>query len=145
MKHAIVTPIIKKHGMDSSSLSSYRPIYNLPFVFKLLERIVAGQLITYMNTNHLLPTHQSAYCRYHSTETALLAICNDALIAADRGMVTLVVLLDLSAAFDTFNTAGYSPNSIRNHRCCTELAQNLPVGTILSSSDWRERVQCCGP
>jgi len=86
MKHAIVTPIIKKHGMGSSSLSSYRPISNLPFVSKLLERIVAGQLTTYLNTNHLLilPTHQSAYRRYHSTETALLAICNDALIAADR-------------------------------------------------------------
>jgi len=91
MKHAIVTPIIKKHGMDSSSLSSYRPISNLPFVSKLLERIVAGQLTTYLNTNHLLPTNQSAYLLYHSTEIALLAICNDALIAADRGIVTLVV------------------------------------------------------
>ena len=82
----------------TSSLSSYRPISNLPFVSKLLERAVAHQLTTYFNTNHLLPTHQSAYRRHHSTETALLSICNDALLAADRGMVTLVVLLDLSAA-----------------------------------------------
>ena len=91
------------------SLSSYRPISNLPFVSKLLERIVAGQLTTYLNTNHLLPTHHSAYHHYHSTETALLAICNDALIAADRGMVTLIVLLDLSAASDTvkLQTAGF--------------------------------------
>ena len=91
-EHAIVTPVIKKHAMDSLSISSYRPISNLPFVSKLLERIVAGQLTTrtYLNTNHLLPTHQSAYRRYHSTETALLAIGNDALFAADRGMVTLV-------------------------------------------------------
>ena len=48
-----------------------------------------------------MPVNQSAYRGYHSTETALLKICNDALIAADRGMVTLVVLLDYSAAFDT--------------------------------------------
>jgi len=87
--------------VDSSSLSSYRPISNLPFVSKLLKRIVAGQLTTYLNTEHLLTTDQSAYRRYHSTETALLTICNDALIAADRGMVTLVVLLDQLAAFDT--------------------------------------------
>ena len=51
--------------------------------------------------NHLLPTHQLAYRRQHSTETALLSICNDALLAADRSMVTLVVLSDLSATFDT--------------------------------------------
>jgi len=100
-KHAIFMPIIRKHGVDSSSLSSYRPISNLPFVSKLLKRIVAGQLTTYLNTEHLLTTDQSAYRRYHSTETALLTICNDALIAADRGMVTLVVLLDQLAAFDT--------------------------------------------
>ena len=113
MKHAIVMPIVKKPGMDLSSLSSYRPISNLPFVSKLLERVVAYELTTYLNTNHLLPTHQSAYHRHHSTEIALLCICNDALLAADRGMVTLVVLLDLSAAFITvehYNTAGYFPN-----------------------------------
>ena len=101
MKHAIVTPTVQKPGIDPSSLSSYRPISNLPFVSKPLERVVAHQLTTYLNMNCLLPTHQSAYRRHHSTETALLAICNDALMAADRGMITLVVLLDLSAAFDT--------------------------------------------
>ena len=101
MKHAIVSPLVKKPGMDLSSLSSYRPISNLPFVSKLLERVVAYQLTTYLSSNHLLPTHQSAYRRHHSTETALLSNCNDAFLAADRGMITLVVLLDLSAAFDT--------------------------------------------
>ena len=101
MKHAIVMPIVKKPGMDLSSLSSYRPISNLPFVSKLLERVVAYELTTYLNTNHLMSTHQSAYRRHHSTETTLLCICNDALLAADCGMVTLVILLDLSAGFDT--------------------------------------------
>jgi len=94
-------PIVKKPDMDLSSPSSYRPISNLPFVSKLLERVVAHQVTTYFNKNHLLPTHQSAYRRHHSTNTALLSICNDAIPAADRGLVTLVVLQDLSAAFDT--------------------------------------------
>jgi len=87
--------------MDLLSLSSNRPISNLSFVSKLLERVVAHQLTTYLTSNHLLPTHQSAYRHHHSTETALLSICNDALLTVDRGMITLVVLLDLSAAFDT--------------------------------------------
>ena len=59
------------------------------------------QLTTYLTSNHRLPTHQSAYRRHPSTETALLSICNDALLAADRGIVTFVVFLDLSEAFDT--------------------------------------------
>jgi hypothetical protein len=103
MKHALVTPIVKKHGLDPCILSSYRPISNLPFISKLLERVVTHQLTTYLNTNHLLPPHQSAYRQHHSTETALLKICSDALLVPDRGMVTFVVLLDLSAAFDTVN------------------------------------------
>jgi len=48
-----------------------------------------------------MPRYQSAYRRNHSTGTALLKICNDALVAADSGMATLIVLLDMSADFDT--------------------------------------------
>ena len=51
--------------------------------------------------NDLMPVYQSAYRWHHSTETALMKICNDALLAADKGMVTLV--LDMSAAFDRVN------------------------------------------
>jgi len=126
MKHAIVTPIIKKPGTDASSLPSYRPISNLPFTSKLLERVVAHQLTTYLNTNCLLPTHQSAYRRHHSTETALLAICNDALLAADRGMITLVVLLDLSAAFDTVE-----------HRMLTDVLQSR-FGVTGAALSWHK-------
>jgi len=66
------------------------------------ERTVASRLAEHHEHNKLMPVNQSAYRRRRrSTETALLKICYDALIAADRGMVTLVVLLDYSAAFDT--------------------------------------------
>ena len=60
-----------------------------------------NSLHAHLESNNIIPAVQSAYSRNHSTETALLKICNDALWAADNGMVTLVVLLDYSAAFDT--------------------------------------------
>ena len=93
-RHALVTPVLKKPHLDPSVPNNYRPISNLSFISKLLQRVVARQLTTRLATNGLIPALQSAYRRNHSTETALLKICNDALMAADNGMVTLVVLLD---------------------------------------------------
>ena len=62
---------------------------------------MAKQLTAHLESNDLLPANQSAYRRGHSTETALLKICNDDVMTADKGMITLVALLDYSAAFDT--------------------------------------------
>ena len=62
---------------------------------------VCRQLVAYLEEHSLIPSHQSAYRRAHSTETAVLKVISDAVMAADRGEVTLVELLDLSAAFDT--------------------------------------------
>ena len=100
-KAAIVTPILKKHDLDPDDVKSYRPISNLTFISKVIERIVASQLTSYLQMNRLLPDHQSAYRQGHSTETALLEIFSDILDAADSAQVTLLGLLDLSAAFDT--------------------------------------------
>ena len=100
-KAAIVTLILKKHDLDPDDVKSYRPISNLTFISKVIERIVASQLTDYLQMNRLLPDHQSAYRQGHSTETALLKIFSDILDAADSAQVTLLGLLDLSAAFDT--------------------------------------------
>ncbi len=100
-KFAIVTPIIKKPGLDPETLSSYRPISNLSFLSKTVERIVASRLNAYLHAHSLLPRLQSAYRSHHSTETALLKVTSDIFDAADRSEVTLLALLDLSAAFDT--------------------------------------------
>ena len=67
----------------------------------LLERCAYDQLRVYLQVNNLLPEHQSAYRRFHSTETAMLKVLADAYVAADTGHVTLLSLLDLSAASDT--------------------------------------------
>jgi len=87
--------------MDPTDPRSYRPISNLPVSSKLLERLVARQLLAYLNTSGLLPRLQSAYRPHHSTETAILKVLSDVLLAIDAGDLSALVLLDLSAAFDT--------------------------------------------
>jgi len=91
---------LKKASLDPQDLKNYRPVSNLTFVSKLVERVAVRQLTDYLESNQLMPLLQSAYRRHHSTETALLKVLSDALIAADEKKVTLLALLDLSAAFD---------------------------------------------
>ena len=67
----------------------------------ILERVVAVQLQTHLDEASLMTVFQSAYRKYHSTESALLNIHNDILINMDKGSVTALTLLDLSAAYDT--------------------------------------------
>ena len=69
LKHAIIKTILKKQGLDIEYLSNYRPISQLPFISKILERIVSKQLINYLNANSLFDTRQSAYRKFHSPET----------------------------------------------------------------------------
>ena len=68
---------------------------------KVLERIVAKRLDEFSNNHPHSEVMQSSYKRGHSTETALLKIQNDVLHAIDNKLCVILVLLDLSAAFDT--------------------------------------------
>ena len=94
--------MLKKLGLDLE-LSNYRPVSNLSFLSKLIEKIVAIQFVEHLVRNKLMDPLQSAYKKYHSTETALLKVQNDILIDIDDKNVSLLVLLDLSAAFDTID------------------------------------------
>ena len=100
-KKAIITPVIKKVGADVSDVKNYRPISGLTFISKLIEKVVARQLVAYLVSNKLLPKFQSGFRRGHSTETAILRMLSDIYAAIDRGKVALLALLDVSAAFDT--------------------------------------------
>jgi hypothetical protein len=102
-KHALVTPLLKKPSLDPLVLSNYRPVSNLPFVSKVVERVVSKQLTNYLQSNCLYPVFQSAYRQCHSVETALLRVQNDILQALDNQQGVILVLLDLSAAFDTIS------------------------------------------
>ena len=96
----MVHPLLKKPGLDLL-FKNFRPISNLQFVSKLTERVVANQIQSHMIKNNLFPQLQSAYRSHHSTETALLKVKNDLLMNMNKGHVSLLVSLDLSAAFDT--------------------------------------------
>src|SRR5208282_819264 len=84
---------------DISNPANYRPISNLNTISKVIKHLA-------LQTQHIQQSpnfnaSQSAYCRHHSTETALLCILNDIYGKMDVGRSTLMVALDLSAAFDT--------------------------------------------
>ena len=100
-KHALVKPLLKKASLDPNCLKHYWPVSNLPFLSKVLERIVLKQFLQHLQFHSLLEPLQSAYQKCHSTETALLHVVSDLLQASDHGCVSILSLLDLSAAFDT--------------------------------------------
>ena len=100
-KSAIVFPRLKKPTLDADDTNSYRPISNLSFSSKFVERVVAAQFTGHAERHGLFPPNQSAYRRNHNTETAVISVMNDIILAIDHGKVTALVLLDLSAAFDT--------------------------------------------
>ena len=89
-KAAIVVPVLKKSTLDPLDMSNYRPISNLSFISKLLERCVNDQLNRHLHVNRLLPEEQSAYRSHHSTETAVLKVLSDAYAAADGKQITLL-------------------------------------------------------
>jgi hypothetical protein len=100
-KSAYITPLLKKADLDPCETKSYRPISNLSVLSKLLERLVSKQLVGYLRDNDLLPDRQSAYRPCHSTENALLKVLADILMALDSGDLAVLILLNLSAAFDS--------------------------------------------
>ena len=101
LKSALIIPTLKKTSLDPESLKNYRPISNLPFLGKVIERVVCSQFMSYVAKNSLLPSRQSAYRKNHSVETTLVRVQNDLLQSLDAGNKAILILLDLTSAFDT--------------------------------------------
>ena len=92
LKAAYITPRLKKPDLDTSDVKSYRPISNLPVLSKVLERLVAKQLLSYLDEHKLLPELKSAYRAHHSTETAVLKVLSDILTAESTFSTAVSVL-----------------------------------------------------
>ena len=102
-KKALVKPLLKKTGLDPDVRKNYRPVSNLPFISKVIEKAVCSRLSKHLADYGLYEPLQSAYRPHHSTETALVKVLNDIRLGIDDGNVALLTLLDLSAAFDTID------------------------------------------
>ena len=101
LKQSVVTPILKKAGLDPDVLSNYRPVCSGLFIDKLIQTNVLLQLNDHMSEHSLHISHQSGYKPNHSCETVLLRVLNDILISLDSNCCSIELLLDCSAAFDT--------------------------------------------
>ena len=103
LKHADIIPILKAYGLDPELHSNFRPVSNLQFLGKLTERIVLKRLNAHLSKNNLNVPNQYGYKSAHSTESILMKISNDILIASDRKTATVLLLLELRGAFDTID------------------------------------------
>ena len=129
-------PSLKKPGLDFA-FKNFRPVSNLSYISKLSERAGAEQFMEHLTANNLHSLLQSAYKQQHSTETALLKVKNDILMSMDEQHVTLLVLLDLSAAFD----------AIHHDKLIGRLGPDLGItdnALAWFKSDWFQRVSVNG-
>ena len=103
LKSAVISPLLKEldEFIDYVIFKNYRPVSNLLFLSKLIERCVASRLNKHIIDNNLESRHQYGYKKGHSTEMLLTKVVDNLLAAFDKKLATVLLLLDLSAAFDT--------------------------------------------
>jgi hypothetical protein len=96
-------PLLKKAGLDTEEYKNYRPVNNLLFLSKLVERCADEQVDGHMTTNCLHEGSQFAYKLHHNTEMMMLGVTDEVLRGFDENQATVIIFLDLSAAFDTID------------------------------------------
>uniref|UniRef100_A0A672ZLQ3 Reverse transcriptase domain-containing protein n=1 Tax=Sphaeramia orbicularis TaxID=375764 RepID=A0A672ZLQ3_9TELE len=102
-KQAQVTPLLRKPSLTPTQVENYRPVSLLPYLSKTIERAVFKQVTEFLSQNNLLDINQSGFKIGHSTETALLSVTEALKEARAAAKSSVLILLDLSAAFDTVN------------------------------------------
>uniref|UniRef100_A0A803U0W5 Reverse transcriptase domain-containing protein n=1 Tax=Anolis carolinensis TaxID=28377 RepID=A0A803U0W5_ANOCA len=101
LKEARVRPLLKKPSLDPMTLANYHPVSNLQFLGKMIERALLGQLQQFLDDTAGLDPFQSGFRPGHGTEAVLVAITDELRRQSDSGGSALLVLLDITAAFDT--------------------------------------------
>ena len=148
--NALVTPLLKKRMLDENVLNNYRPVSNLALISKITEKVVASRLNHHLMLNNLQEPLQSAYRMNHSTATAMLRVQSDIIRALGDNKVVLLVIIDLSAAFDTvnhkrllstLNAIGITGKALA---WFTSYLQNLSQTIIISGKRSRSQQLECG-
>ena len=103
LKEAVVRPLLEISSLDPENLNNYRPVGNVPFLGKVLEKMIEGQLQMFLDEYNYLDPFQSGFRPDFGMETALVALYDDLCREKDRESVTLLIFLNLSAAFDTID------------------------------------------
>ena len=153
IKWSIITPLLKKAGLDIEEYKNFRPVNNLVFLSKLLERCADNQLDEHMTINNIHEPTQFAYKKFHNTETMMLGVTDEVLQGFDQNQATVIIFLDLSAAFDTINIdkvieimddeIGIGGTVLKWFRSFLEgRTQQVKIGNVYSESI---EVQCGAP
>ena len=130
-------PLIKKPSLDQEMLKNYRPVSNLSFLSKVIEKVISIRILGHILYNNIVDSFQSAYRAGHSCDTALLRVYDDIVPTVGKGNESFLVLLDLSAAFDMIGhdnlfyildkyvrSGGSALRLIRSYFCdCTQRVQ----------------------
>ena len=103
IKSSVIDPLLKKAGLDVDAKKNFRPVNNLRFFSKLIERVVKKRMDCHMTCNALHERTEFGYKVHHNTETMLLGLTDEVLRGFDENQATIIVFLDLSAAFDTID------------------------------------------
>ena len=132
-------------GLDMNNLKNNRPVSNLPFVSKIIEKVVASRIEDHLDKHKLHDNRQSAHRSFHSTETALLRVHHDIATALDNNSCSILAMRDLSAAFDvidhgilyqrleyTFGISGSALAWIKSY--LGNSSQQVAIGSALSDS-----------
>ena len=100
-KRGLIRPYLKKIGLDVNDLSNYCPVTNLTHLSNINKWAMLDQLVPFLEEVGVVPRYQSADRKFHSAETTLCKIHDNLVSNTCHGKASLLVLLDLSAAFDT--------------------------------------------
>ena len=99
-KEALVKPLIENPSAGLEK-TKYRPVSNLGFMSKVVDKVTLIQFAKHCDENRLLPTYQLAYRKNHSCEMSIVKLVDDILWEMEEQLATAIVTLDLLAAFDT--------------------------------------------